>query len=213
MCLTSVLAAYSDEAYRDALAGRASARVDSCRLLAIHDEVFASGTRVDLDCRVLADVMRLKLARGKWRPRLQDLVESNQPKLVKEVYTRASKLVPSSIDEALDALCELKGVGIATASLLLSSCVFDCAVPFFSDELAAFVTSNAESRGPGKLRYDKIYYRWLRTELNALIDQELERGTDARLVERAIWLAQHRRPATVEEPRDTETRPRKRTRR
>ena len=79
---------------------------------------------------------------GTWRPQLQKLAASNSEALVKSLTLEASaqlstKPKPSSqadVRRALDTVAKLKGVGPATASLLLSCFRPDC-VPFFSDEL------------------------------------------------------------------------------
>ncbi|KAF2848916.1 hypothetical protein T440DRAFT_399991 [Plenodomus tracheiphilus IPT5] len=78
-----------------------------------------------------------KLKHGTFRPKLLSLVQSNDASTVLSTTTAASKLPKSSITDvqpALKILTQLKGIGPATASLLLSV-LSPADVPFFSDEL------------------------------------------------------------------------------
>lgn len=102
----------------------------------------------------LALLMDWKLAKGKFRPTLPKLIQSNDPDNVVQV-TKAglgmfmedaqewkswsSILVAEyqqSVKSSLKKICELRGVGPATGSLILSL-LSECtlfAAPFFSDE-------------------------------------------------------------------------------
>ncbi|XP_076048988.1 uncharacterized protein LOC143029821 isoform X2 [Oratosquilla oratoria] len=84
----------------------------------------------------LVKLMKWKLARGKWRPRLVDFAGSNAEELIKKVSTEAFHLAEKSkIEGAIRALSKLKGVGPATASGVLAAGVPGrCA--FFADEVA-----------------------------------------------------------------------------
>ncbi|GEQ71501.1 hypothetical protein JCM33374_g5185 [Metschnikowia sp. JCM 33374] len=101
-------------------------------------------------------LMDWKLAKGKFRPTLPKLIKSNSAESVAEfsrdgyaVFMDYLKSVDakdwseislenykSAVRASLKALCQLKGVGPATASLMLSllSGVTKFAPPFFSDE-------------------------------------------------------------------------------
>ena len=85
----------------------------------------------------LAQVTRWKLARGQWRP-LQNMVESNAPAAV-EKWTAAAAAelngggTTGSVEVASKHLCELRGIGPATASAIISAMVPDRA-PFMADE-------------------------------------------------------------------------------
>merc|ERR1711990_201672 len=68
----------------------------------------------------LGDLMKWKLGRGKFRPRLQQLAESNSAELVEKSSMAAFEKVDTDLSAAVDQLCVLKGVGPATASLILS---------------------------------------------------------------------------------------------
>lgn len=102
-----------------------------------------------LDKDELVSLMDWKLAKGKFRPTLPKLIASNTSTQVQEATTEGFKIFmqlvkdPWPLDDykltlrnSMKALCVLKGVGPATASLLLSLLhkVTDWAPPFFSDE-------------------------------------------------------------------------------
>lgn len=78
-----------------------------------------------------------KLSHGTFRPKLKQLVQSNPPDLVRTTTSSAFAKYDGKAESAkscLTDLCVLKGIGPATASLLLNVAFPDSA-PFFSDEL------------------------------------------------------------------------------
>ncbi|KAF2117851.1 hypothetical protein BDV96DRAFT_489214 [Lophiotrema nucula] len=76
-----------------------------------------------------------KLKHGTFRPKLLDLVKSNPEPFVQETISNAfTSLNAEDPLPALKVLTQLKGIGPATASLLLSVYA-PGEVPFFSDEL------------------------------------------------------------------------------
>ncbi|KAH9834719.1 hypothetical protein Tdes44962_MAKER08631 [Teratosphaeria destructans] len=89
----------------------------------------------------LTTLMDWKLAHGTPRPTLPKLIRSNPAETVTTITREALQTLPpdpvhdpTSLRRSLDHLCALRGVGPATASLLLS--VADTTrFPFFSDEL------------------------------------------------------------------------------
>ncbi|KAI9824769.1 MAG: hypothetical protein M1832_001597 [Thelocarpon impressellum] len=92
-----------------------------------------------------AEVERLvawKLKHGTFRPSLAKLVASNPPPTVitttQSAYDQYSSMPHKHLTRALKTLATLKGIGPATASLLLSVLSPD-RVPFFSDELYKWV--------------------------------------------------------------------------
>ncbi|KAI9202176.1 uncharacterized protein BJ171DRAFT_187003 [Polychytrium aggregatum] len=103
-------------------------------------------------------VMKWKLSMGKFRPRLFSLVTSNTDQLVqKATHDGLAAVTPvstlDSVVRAIQALSVLSGVGVATASAILS--IYDPSVPFMSDEALAEV-------GPaGKLAYTLPAYKRL----------------------------------------------------
>ncbi len=54
--------------------------------------------------------------RGKFRPRLTELVKENSPDKVKELTTSAFSQLPKNVRKAVEILKALKAVGPATAS-------------------------------------------------------------------------------------------------
>ncbi|XP_030625775.1 uncharacterized protein LOC115808512 [Chanos chanos] len=89
----------------------------------------------------LVKVMEWKLTRGKFRPRLQQLVGSNSEEAVHSSTSKAFRLLPD-VQSAITELSTLKGLGPATASAVLSAGAPDQAV-FMADEA---VESIAELR-------------------------------------------------------------------
>ena len=119
----------------------------------------------------LEDLMRYKLARGKWRPRLMKLVSSNSDSECRTITRRA---FGQDTKDALLELTKLKGVGPATATYILST---QRDVPPMSDEFV--------------LRYrDKIKYS-IPQYLDILADHTKwcnEQKYTLREGERMIWL-------------------------
>lgn len=97
---------------------------------------------------------------GKFRPTLMKLVSSNEPGFVKDTLQKAIKHYRQKLDVSgtLDILTQLKGIGPATASLLLA--VHDAEnVIFFADEAFYWLCCNG-SKAP--IKYNQKEY----TELN-----------------------------------------------
>ncbi|KAJ5131798.1 hypothetical protein N7448_005956 [Penicillium atrosanguineum] len=99
----------------------------------------------------LIRIMEWKLKHGHFRPTLMSMIKSNAEKLVLECTSSAISLLPGPNStpntesegdvfpkESLDALTRLRGVGVATASLVLSIATAASAdadeVPFYSDD-------------------------------------------------------------------------------
>ena len=93
----------------------------------------------------LSDIMKWKLMRGKFRP-LQQMVDSNSEDFIRECTGKALNILcnnSSKWKEALKELVLLKGIGIATASIILA--IFSPECLFMSDEVI-------------KLYYPKMLY-------------------------------------------------------
>jgi hypothetical protein len=127
----------------------------------------------------LSNITTWKLMRGKWRPRLQALVNSNDDESVREASAAAFGRVDSDPGAAVDALCELKGVGPATAAAVLAILRSD--VPFMSDELLSTVPAMN-----GELKYTKKVFLTLLEESRKKA-RDLGEGWTARKVERAAF--------------------------
>jgi hypothetical protein len=127
----------------------------------------------------LSNITTWKLKRGKWRPRLQTLVNSNEDASVRAASAAAFATVDSDPGAAIDALCDLKGVGPATAAAVLAILRSD--VAFMSDELLRTVPAMN-----GQLKYTKKVFLTLLDESRKKA-AELGEGWTARKVERAAF--------------------------
>ncbi|BGP33336.1 hypothetical protein JCM10296v2_005134 [Rhodotorula toruloides] len=91
----------------------------------------------------LVKLMRWKLARGKWRPRLQDLVAQNPSSEIESSSAKAFEVVDSDPAASLAVLSKLKAVGPATATAILA-CWRPEVEPFMSDEAMENVDAYGE---------------------------------------------------------------------
>jgi hypothetical protein len=88
----------------------------------------------------LLSLVEWKLHHGTFRPALKNLVASNSEDTVADIIQEAFTLIPSGapkendVKYSLAVLTKLRGIGPATASLVLSVLRPD-EIPFFSDEL------------------------------------------------------------------------------
>lgn len=135
-------------------------------------------TKKELSC-----IMKWKLMRGKNRP-IQKLIDSNDDNFVKLCTQNALTLLNNSGKKAIKELTKLKGVGIATASIILS--VF-CpkTYPFMSDEVIKSVYN-------GKIGYtNKIYETIQKNLLEKMnkINNNNQTGITVEMLGKALWVA------------------------
>ena len=104
----------------------------------------------------LSNIMKWKLMRGKFRP-LQKMVDENSSEFIKLCTNNAFNILEDNWKNALKELMKLKGIGVATASIILS--VF-CPnhFPFMSDEVI-------ESVHDGKKYYTNSVYFSIQSKL------------------------------------------------
>ncbi|ODN06233.1 hypothetical protein Ocin01_00486, partial [Orchesella cincta] len=88
----------------------------------------------------LVQCMKWKLARGKFRPRLKELVTMNSPRVVEQESKKAFRALFKKEDLAasIQYLCNLKGIGPATASAIITAAAPDRAA-YMADECLAAV--------------------------------------------------------------------------
>jgi endonuclease III len=108
-------------------------------------------------------------SRGKFRPRLKQLISSNPAAEVKSTTQHAFKEIgddttTASIIKAVKMLSELKGVGPATATMMLQTASDD--VPFMSDEAMLQVFNGDKT----KLKYDVKTCEAFTNEINKLVN-------------------------------------------
>ncbi|POW06887.1 hypothetical protein PSHT_10160 [Puccinia striiformis] len=143
----------------------------------------------DLKERLLR-VLRWKLLRGKYRATLPALVSQNSQEDVERVVKKALDQLGAckTVDEALQSgalttMCDLRGIGPATAAAFLS---FEAPnlIPVFSDEAASFF---GNSLGPIKytLPYYKKFVECMKLKLEEFV--QLDDIWDMRRLERALW--------------------------
>ncbi|XP_077130360.1 uncharacterized protein LOC143785416 isoform X1 [Ranitomeya variabilis] len=156
----------------------------------------------------LEKLMDWKLTRGKFRPRLKQLVAYNSAGAVERCSGRAFLLLPD-VSAAIQELCQLKGVGPATASAVLSA---------GAPDMAAFMADEAVESVPGlsPVQYNaKHYLRYLgalQQKAEALSNASEEEWTPHR-VELCLWtwkVAQKLCPKLLEFSDDEEENPPKR---
>ncbi|KAG8433390.1 hypothetical protein GDO86_017608 [Hymenochirus boettgeri] len=153
--------------------------------------------------------MEWKLTRGKFRPRLQQLVSSNPDGVVESCTGKAFQLLPD-ISAAIGELCQLKGIGPATASAVLAA---------GAPELVAFMADEAVESVPGlkpvqyTLKHYLVFLEKLQKKATVLSEASSEKWTPHQ-VERCLWTFEVARKTCPDilnptENVETERRPRK----
>ena len=129
----------------------------------------------------VTSLVEWKLKHGTCRPNLAKLVASNSDKDVRETTKNAFEAYEANSDDygkAISTLAKLKGIGPATASLLLA-CYDRENVPFFSDELYRYLHyEDAKSKGwDRKIGYTVKEYKSLVEKCKELRER-VARGKD-----------------------------------
>ncbi|PWN18792.1 hypothetical protein BCV69DRAFT_300948 [Microstroma glucosiphilum] len=135
------------------------------------------GESAELSLEDLKKCMTWKLARGKFRPTLLPLLSSNSPDLVANTTRQAFSqyaATPAGALASLKTLCVLKGIGPATASLLLS---------LYSPETEAFMSDEALLCLDCKVGYTEKDWKGFREKVTKAVQEgkwesakELEKG-------------------------------------
>ncbi len=132
---------------------------------------------------------------GTFRPKLLALVQSNDTETVARASSRAATLLgENEAPQAMRELASLKGVGPATASLILSALHPKDAI-FFSDEAFRWLTapSHGAARGSpwdAKIKYTMDEYRVLVDACTRLRTRLIVGASE---VERVAWVLGHDR--------------------
>ncbi|MEE6497664.1 hypothetical protein FKM82_002805 [Ascaphus truei] len=130
----------------------------------------------------LVKLMEWKLTRGKFRPRLQQLVSANAEGGVESCTLKAFQLLPD-VSAAITELCTLKGIGPATASAVLA---------VGAPDVTAFMADETVESIPGltpvqyTLKHYLRYLEELRRKAVALSKVSSEKWTPHR-VELCLW--------------------------
>ncbi|CAF9934524.1 hypothetical protein IMSHALPRED_009738 [Imshaugia aleurites] len=160
----------------------------------------------------LTSLVEWKLKHGTYRPNLAKLVASNSVKDVRETTKNAFEIFEANKEDygkSITALSKLKGIGPATASLLLS-CYDPIKVPFFSDELYRYLHwDDAKLKGwDRKINYTTKEYRTLFekvTELRERLKKDSGKEVSAIDIEKAAYvLGKDALPNSRKFPSDTE---------
>ncbi|KAK7430242.1 hypothetical protein QQZ08_003217 [Neonectria magnoliae] len=131
----------------------------------------------------LEDVKALvewKLRHGKFRPTLMKFVLSNDPDVAADIIQQALDVYQKNSDAqaALDLLTKLKGIGPATASLLLTVHDPDRVI-FFSDEAFYWLCCDGKK---SPIKYNAKEYRTLRDTAEGLTNRLGVSATDVEKV-------------------------------
>ncbi|XP_053220735.1 uncharacterized protein LOC128401561 isoform X2 [Podarcis raffonei] len=121
--------------------------------------------------------------RGKFRPRLQQLVATNSSEMVESCTRKAFQLLPD-VAAAMTELCKLKAVGPATASAILTS---------GAPEAAAFMADEAVESLPGlvpvqyTLKHYLLYLDGIQRCVKKLNEADAEQAWTPHRVEMCLW--------------------------
>ncbi|KAL0935348.1 DUF1479 domain protein [Colletotrichum truncatum] len=148
------------------------------------------------DVKTLVD---WKLRHGKFRPTLMKLVSSNDSSTVQEIVEEGINVYQDTSDPSasLNILTKLKGIGPATASLLLAV-HFPDQILFFSDEAYYWLCNNGQK---ASLKYNTKEYDSLNTEAQKLTKRL---GVSAMDVEKVAYvLLKKEGPVSQAKPNDS----------
>lgn len=151
----------------------------------------------------LSKLMEWKLTRGKFRPRLQQLIASNSEEVVQNCSKKAFNLLPD-VQAAIMELSTLKGMGPATASAVLAAGAGDQAA-FMADES---VESIAELRPVQyTAKHYLLYLDYITQKTKHLNSVDSQSDWTPHRVEICLWtwtIANRLQPSLLGEVQDLE---------
>merc|ERR1712179_813412 len=127
--------------YQEALQAKADSKNSKSEILIKLDKWYQNelpkkiksrGKEAHLTHEELVQLIKWKLARGKFYPQLTNLVRINTPRAVQTESRKAARKLPN-LEAAITTLCGLKGVGTTLASAVLAAMAPELA-PFMADE-------------------------------------------------------------------------------
>ncbi|KAF2269240.1 hypothetical protein CC78DRAFT_529465 [Lojkania enalia] len=134
------------------------------------------------------NLVEWKLRHGTFRPKLLGLVQSNPEHVIQSTTRDAfTKFSASDPIPALKILMDLKGIGTATASLLLSVYAPDD-VPFFSDEMLRWCLWGEKGMPGGWKRVIKYNVKEYGDIVNRIKIVRTGLGVSAEDVEKVAWV-------------------------
>ncbi|XP_028332919.1 uncharacterized protein LOC114481989 isoform X2 [Gouania willdenowi] len=131
----------------------------------------------------LVKLMEWKLTRGKFRPRLQQLVASNSDDSVQKCSRQAFSVLPD-VQAAITELSLLKGVGPATASAVLAA---------GAPEQTAFMSDEAMEGVPGlkpiqyTAKHYALYLKHMMERTENLNKVDPQKGWTPHKLEMCLW--------------------------
>merc|ERR1711976_685122 len=176
--------------YQDALQAKADSKNSKSEVLLKLDKWYQNelpkkiksrGKEAHLTHEEIVQLIKWKLARGKFYPQLTNLVRINTPRAVQTESRKAFRKLPN-LEASITTLCGLKGVGTTLASAVLAAMAPDLA-PFMADEL---LLSMPEVEG---IDYTMKEYMKLVEKTKECVDRLNAQGGDwnPHKVEMAVW--------------------------
>merc|ERR1711923_607273 len=176
--------------YQEALQAKADSKNSKSEVLLKLDKWYQNelpkkiksrGKESHLTHEELVQLIKWKLARGKFYPQLTNLVRINTPGAVQTESRKAFRKLPN-VDASITTLCGLKGVGTTLASAVLAAMAPELA-PFMADEL---LLSMPEVEG---LDYTMKEYMKLVEKTKECVDRLNAQGGEwtPHKVEMAVW--------------------------
>ncbi|KAK4193455.1 hypothetical protein QBC35DRAFT_371986 [Podospora australis] len=161
-------------------------------------DAFSSAESKPMTLEDVKLLVEWKLRHGKFRPTLMKLVSSNEAKAAQETIQEAVKYYreKKDVSGALQILTQLKGIGPATASLLLAVHDADNVI-FFADEAFYWLCCGGAK---GSIKYNQKEYATLSDQAQALAKRLKVKAVDVERVAFVLMREQAGDAATAVNP-------------